>query len=297
MLKQVENLHQAVNALETENELLSSNTIAIEEAATAREVLIMQQRLGLEAMSEEGQALDNLIKKRNALQSSIKQEAVLRTRVKQIIAENKTETEALNDELREFLQLRKEGDLTEEQYQRAVERTKEKIEELDESQQRLKDTVEDIGDAAKSAFKGFVTGAKSAGEAVRDLGIRLLDTFADKALGTLFDDIVGPAIGTGLSSIFGGFFADGGRPPVGKASVVGENGAELFVPDTAGTIISHDELTSGGMGGPTIFADMRGASVEAVARLERFVAELNGSIEPRAIDAVVSEKGRNPELF
>jgi hypothetical protein len=40
-----------------------------------------------------------------------------------------------------------------------------------------------------------------------------------------------------LGSIVGGFFAAGGNPPVGVPSVVGERGAELFVPHTAGTIV------------------------------------------------------------
>jgi tape measure domain-containing protein len=37
-------------------------------------------------------------------------------------------------------------------------------------------------------------------------------------------------------------FANGGRPPVGRPSIVGERGAELFVPDRAGTIIPNHEL-------------------------------------------------------
>jgi phage-related minor tail protein len=41
-------------------------------------------------------------------------------------------------------------------------------------------------------------------------------------------------------------FADGGDPPVGKASVVGERGPELFVPRTAGTIIPNHALNSMG---------------------------------------------------
>ena len=45
-------------------------------------------------------------------------------------------------------------------------------------------------------------------------------------------------------------FANGGDPPVGKASIVGERGPELFVPRTAGTIIPNNAL--GGMGGQTI---------------------------------------------
>jgi len=44
-------------------------------------------------------------------------------------------------------------------------------------------------------------------------------------------------------------FADGGDPPVGKASIVGERGPELFMPKTAGTIIPNHALQN--MGGTT----------------------------------------------
>jgi hypothetical protein len=46
-----------------------------------------------------------------------------------------------------------------------------------------------------------------------------------------------------IPSIFG--FADGGNPPVGKVSLVGERGPELFVPKTAGTIIPNHMLQGG----------------------------------------------------
>lgn len=41
-------------------------------------------------------------------------------------------------------------------------------------------------------------------------------------------------------------FADGGRPPVGKMSLVGERGPELFVPGSSGTIIPNHALGGGG---------------------------------------------------
>jgi lambda family phage tail tape measure protein len=47
-----------------------------------------------------------------------------------------------------------------------------------------------------------------------------------------------------LKSLFGGFFADGGDPPVGIPSVVGENGPELFVPKSAGTIVPNNIMNS-----------------------------------------------------
>jgi len=47
---------------------------------------------------------------------------------------------------------------------------------------------------------------------------------------------IAPGVGSlGPQKIFG--FAAGGNPPVGKASLVGEKGPELFVPSAAGTII------------------------------------------------------------
>lgn len=58
--------------------------------------------------------------------------------------------------------------------------------------------------------------------------------------------------GLGTASTFGGNFmnilgfADGGRPPVGRPSVVGERGPELFVPGSSGTIIPNHALGGGG---------------------------------------------------
>ena len=45
---------------------------------------------------------------------------------------------------------------------------------------------------------------------------------------------------SGIGGLLG--FAKGGRPPVGVPSIVGERGAELFVPDSAGTIVPNNQL-------------------------------------------------------
>ena len=44
----------------------------------------------------------------------------------------------------------------------------------------------------------------------------------------------------------GSKFAGGGDPPVGVPSLVGENGPELFIPRTAGTIIPNNKMSSMG---------------------------------------------------
>lgn len=46
-------------------------------------------------------------------------------------------------------------------------------------------------------------------------------------------------IGGFFKDTFGGFFASGGRPPMGKVSVVGERGPELFIPDSPGMILPN----------------------------------------------------------
>ena len=63
-----------------------------------------------------------------------------------------------------------------------------------------------------------------------------------------------------LDPIPGLKFANGGRPPVGRASIVGERGPELFVPDRAGTIIPNNQL--GGGTSIVVNVDASGSSVE-----------------------------------
>lgn len=59
----------------------------------------------------------------------------------------------------------------------------------------------------------------------------------------------GAFAGQGMSSfkqtmlgMMGGSFANGGQPPLGKVSLVGEQGPELFVPSQKGTIIPNHAL-------------------------------------------------------
>jgi len=57
---------------------------------------------------------------------------------------------------------------------------------------------------------------------------------------------------SGIGSLFG--FASGGEPPVGVPSIVGENGPELFVPQTAGTVVPNNKLADvmGGSNQPSV---------------------------------------------
>ena len=57
--------------------------------------------------------------------------------------------------------------------------------------------------------------------------------------------------GSLFSGMIGGAFANGGRPPLGKVSLIGEKGPELFVPSSSGNIIPNDAI------GGSVIPDVR----------------------------------------
>jgi lambda family phage tail tape measure protein len=76
-----------------------------------------------------------------------------------------------------------------------------------------------------------------------------------KAIGMVGGFFGGGATEVSAITTSTGAYADGGDPPVGKASLVGERGPELFIPKRAGTIVPNHQLKDamGGGGGGTIF--------------------------------------------
>lgn len=62
-------------------------------------------------------------------------------------------------------------------------------------------------------------------------------------------------------------FADGGNPPVGRASIVGENGPELFVPKSSGTIIPNGALQGGGGSVVNNYYTVNAVDAKSVAQL------------------------------
>ena len=131
-----------------------------------------------------------------------------------------------------------------------MEEEKKKAEELKE---KFAAVGEEIESSIKSNLRDSITGAKSFGEAMTNvlnkIRDKIIDSQIDRMLSGFSDnfkkDGSGKGLGGFLGGIIGGLFADGGRPPVGKASIVGERGPELFVPKVAGTIIPNNKLGGG----------------------------------------------------
>jgi len=115
----------------------------------------------------------------------------------------------------------------------------------------LAQTIEgEIGSAMSSAITGLIDGTKTAKEAFGDMFKNIGKAFIDmatkmiaKALMMKVLGILNPGGGAAAPALpkFGPGFAEGGRPPLGQISVVGERGPELFVPDSAGTVLSNEQ--------------------------------------------------------
>lgn len=112
--------------------------------------------------------------------------------------------------------------------------------------------MQELKDRSTSALTDIAFSFDSAGESAGRFAEAIARiAFEKKIAGPLVDSLFGsggnPGVVDSLFDSFGGFFADGGRPPVGRPSIVGERGPEIFVPDSAGTVIPN-----GRMGGTSV---------------------------------------------
>ena len=148
-------------------------------------------------------------------------------------------------------------------------------EEAEKLREKMTAVGEEIESSIKNNLKDAITGAQSFGEAMRNVLNRIRDKIIEsqieKLLGGFGENFgksasggSGKGIGGFLGGLIGGLFANGGRPPVGKVSVVGERGPELFVPKVAGTIIPNNAIGGGGTTNNmiTVNVDASGTSVQ-----------------------------------
>ena len=132
---------------------------------------------------------------------------------------------------------------------------------LQEATKGIDSNFEKIGQSIASGVSDNLTAAimqtKTLGDAARSILNDLPNTLVRLGVNTILKGIAPGFFG----SLTGLGFANGGRPPVGKASVVGEKGPELFVPRRSGTVVPNDKL-GGGSTNISVNVDASGSSVQ-----------------------------------
>jgi hypothetical protein len=154
-----------------------------------------------------------------------------------------------------------------------------------QQQLQLADSVSGIlGQGMTSAFDALIQGSEDFGKSLRNIASGALVDIAKqliriyiieqainsiKSFLTPFSSATPLGAGGGQVGRFGTFgpnygikqYAAGGTPPVGRPSLVGERGPELFMPGVRGSIIPNHAL-GGGTTNVVVNVDASGSSVE-----------------------------------
>lgn len=142
--------------------------------------------------------------------------------------------------------------------------------------------AETVGVSFAESFKGVITGAMSAQQALANFFQRIADSFLDMAAQIIAKmiqiQILNAALGIfgrggaagavssdPVSQFLSGvaqYRAEGGSVMGGSPYIVGERGPELFVPGRSGTIVPNNQLGAGGATSVTVNVDASGSNVE-----------------------------------
>ena len=263
--EQIEKANESIDKFKKRIELFEKKgfkALAKGELENIEEAKQLITELGEALEKAQARALTKEFEKtKNAL---IEKNKELEKSLQRVKIESEEEKKKFDLEQRKIELIKKYGEekaaviLQQEEENRKLQEGVDKIKEKQEATKKLKETMAAVGEEIESSIKNnlrdAITGAKSFGEAMTNVLNRIrdkiLDAQIDKLLGQFGENFGkgkdgGKGLGGFLGGILGGLFADGGRPPVGKASIVGERGPELFVPSTAGTIIPNNKLGGG----------------------------------------------------
>jgi phage-related minor tail protein len=239
--------------LETEErKALAAKLIAIDEKATQKKLELSRQK-ELEFSKKQFQELDSIEKEKEKLQ--LYKDSILISEEDYKIGLARLETE------QKIAEIMREQNLSPEAKDRLIENqvklgeAKESVLKLGDQLQTLRSINQSVFSNMGSAIDNFVRTGKFAFKdfarsVIQDIIAIQLKAQATKLLSSAFSAFSGSFGGAGPTQLggemayIGPAFADGGSPPVGVPSLVGERGPELFVPRTAGTIIPNHQLSS-----------------------------------------------------
>lgn len=197
----------------------------------------------------------------------------------------------------------------------AVDKFFEKLEEVAEQQEKLISKNERFRQGLMETFAEGIARAEDFGDVLtsvlEEIRVEIIKTMllgqkdeagkrAGGILGAIFGNIgKGKGEGTstnkegfwqGLGTVLGGImgFADGGRPPKDRPSLVGERGKELFWPDSAGTIVPNNKLG----GSNIVFNISIDASGADQMTIQKLVSSLPAMMDERIVPTVKNALNR-----
>jgi hypothetical protein len=167
------------------------------------------------------------------------------------------------------------------------------------------DTTDDFQKLGSKAFDGFadtltdalMTGKASFKDFARSLLADLLRIIIRQRIALTLQKAF--QIGSGIASgggIIGSIgkvlgFANGGTPPVNRPSIIGERGAELFIPKSSGTVVPNEDLK--GIGGTTNInftintVDAQGVDELLTNRRSTIINVINDALNRQGKEALV----------
>jgi hypothetical protein len=269
--------------------------------ASPNQTSIQSLEAQTKAVELEAQAREKLLGIQRELKTS--EDSLYRSLVSNYTAtvSNKEAISALQQEAYKYMgQLADLGDVAETDalgLERKIELTKKLTENqklLGKAYDRANQMAMSVGNTIASSFESAIFQGGKLSDIIKGLTRDLM--------AMIFRQMVTAPLAGAIAGALGGFFgvpAAGGKASGGSVYgdslyLVGEQGPEIFAPGTGGNIIPNHAISGmrQGGGGNVFQIDARGASADAVSRLERMVSDLNGSIEFRAVSAVFSAQTR-----
>lgn len=214
-------------------------------------------------------------------------------------AREKAKLDLLNEAKRQKLDLDKQNTASGLTLRQEIDRQADAIGRLAVQTDRYREQTQFAQQSIDTLKDGFLD-AIVEGESLSGTLEKLAKSLARAALEAAFFGS-GPFAGGGgggkgllgglLGGIFGGFRAEGGPVRAGRAYVVGEEGPELMVPRTSGTIVPN----AGGKGGGVSLAvsiDARGAQVGVAEQIDARLRQVLPQIVRQSVEGVGAARRR-----
>ena len=207
--------------------------------------------------------------------------------------ENISAVQKIKNEQADLLKLKKALVISEELYQKLIDKTIIKLKELDPMHKIITDGLKQVADTISDTFADAFMKGKLSLDSLANL---VKSTVAKMIAHVLKMQVLAPilsAFGMQSSTLQTlGFQASGGTMQPNRPYIVGERGAELFVPSGAGTLLNNMNTKNAMSGASTIVNQSINLSTGVAQTVHAEVLNLLPAIKEQTLIAVSDSKRR-----